>query len=111
MFPLALRDVQLLIASLILLVGFVCILIGVLLLVGRGYSKEVRAIATHAARIGQKGIVEEMSSLVTSASSLLTAVNGLVRTSNGIAVFLIFIGMAMVIASYVIFLQVDWAAL
>ena len=109
MFPLvSLHNVQLLIATLVLLLGFICIMVGIILLISRGYSREVRSLAAHAARLGQKGIAEEMSSLVGSASGLVSAINGLVKTSTGIGVFLIFLGMAMIAGSYWIFVSLEW---
>lgn len=108
MLPLSLRDMQLAIAAVTFVLGLVCILLGIIMLLTRGYSREVRALAAHTARLAQKGISHEISGLVTSASQLVEAINELVRTSSGIAVFLILLGMSLLAASYWILMQIEW---
>jgi hypothetical protein len=111
MFPLSLHNVQIVLAATGFVLGFICVLIGIIILITRGYSREVRALATHAAKLGQKGIGYEVSGLVTSASDLVNAINGLVRTASGVGIFLVFLGMAMLAASYWIATQIEWAVL
>jgi hypothetical protein len=103
------RDAQILIAAAVFLMGSICILLGIFVLISRGYSREVRALATHTARLGQKGLAQEVTGLVNSASELVAAINGLVRTASGVGVFLISFGMVMIVAAYWVLLQIDWA--
>ncbi|MEE9513198.1 MAG: hypothetical protein V3V46_03885, partial [Anaerolineales bacterium] len=84
MIPLTFSDVQILIAASIFILGFLLVLIGALVLVSRGYSREVRALAAHTARLGQKGIAQEVTGLVNSATELVASLNSLVRTASGI---------------------------
>jgi hypothetical protein len=110
MIPLNLVDLQILIAAVVLVLGFLCVVIGILVLITRGYTREVRALAVQTARLGQKGVAQEVTGLVNSASELVTAINQLVRTASGIGVFLILLGLAMLSAGYWIILHIDWAA-
>ena len=108
MIPLTFSDVQMLIAASIFILGFMLVLIGALVLVSRGYSREVRALAAHTARLGQKGIAQEVTGLVTSASELVAALNGLVRTASGISVLLISVGLGLMYAGYWVIQQISW---
>ncbi len=106
MIPLTLRDIQIVIAGSVFLLGFLCILMGVFVLISRGYSREVRALAAHTARLAQKGVAQEVSGLVTSSSQLVGAINELVRTASGIGVFLISLGLVMIVSSYWVIQQI-----
>jgi hypothetical protein len=110
MIPLNLVDLQILIAALVLVLGFFCILFGMIVLITRGYTREVRALAAQTAKLGQKGVAQEVTGLVSSASELVTAINQLVRTATGIGIFLIFLGIAMLSAGYWIIVHINWAA-
>jgi len=109
MIPLSLQDMQIIIGASVFLLGCMCIVLGAIVLISRGYSREVSAIATHAARLGQKGVVQEMTGLVNSASELLVAINQLVRTASGVGVFLIALGITMIAAGYYVIQQIEWA--
>ncbi|HEX9680911.1 MAG TPA: hypothetical protein VGA32_05615 [Anaerolineales bacterium] len=109
MIPLTLRDMQIVIAGSVFLLGFLCILMGAFVLISRGYSREVRALAAHTARLAQKGVAQEVSGLVTSASQLVGAINELVRTASGIGVFLISLGLVMIVSSFWVIQQIPVA--
>jgi hypothetical protein len=108
MIPLSMSDMQIFIAAAVFLLGCMCIVLGALVLISRAYSREVRSIAAHTAKLGQKGVASEITGLVQSASELVGAINQLVRTANGIGVFLIALGISMLSASYWIILQIQW---
>jgi hypothetical protein len=82
------------------LLGLVCTATGVLLLVTRASGRSVQTIANQAARLGQKGLSEDIAGLVGNASSLVDALNQLVRTSAGIGIFLVVFGFIMLVAAY-----------
>ncbi len=111
MIPLNLVDLQILIASVVLVLGFFCVLFGIIVLITRGYNREVRALAVQTAKLGQKGVAQEVTGLVSSASELVAAINALVRTATGIGIFLIFLGLSLIGGGYWIILQIDWAAI
>ncbi len=108
MIPLTFSDIQIIIAAAIFLLGVMCVVFGAIVLITRGYSREVRTLAAHTARLGQKGMAQEVTGLVTSASELVASLNQLVKTANGVGVFLILLGMTMMGSGYWIILQIEW---
>jgi len=109
MIPLTLKDTQILIAGAVFLLGCLCVIIGALVLVTRGFSREVRELAVQTARLGQKGVAQDVSTLVGQAAELVKAINELVRTASGVSVFLICLGIGMIVASYWVVMQINWA--
>jgi hypothetical protein len=109
MIPLTFVDVQMLVAAAVFLLGCICFLLGAFVLVSRGYSREIRALASHTARLGQKGFADEISGLVNSASALVVSLNQLVKTASGVGIFLITLGMVLIGASYWVVTQINWA--
>jgi len=107
MIPLSTIDMQMIIATTAFILGCMCVLLGIFVLVSRGYSKEIRALATHSARLGRKGMAEEVTGLVNSASELVAALNSLVKTASGAGLFLILVGVGMIAASYWVVDQVQ----
>lgn len=108
MIPLTLNDMQILIAASVFIMGCVCVILGAFVLISRGYSSEVRTLAAHSARLGRKGISEELASLVNGASDLVASINQLVRTATGVGVFLVSLGMVFLVASYWVLQQIEW---
>ncbi len=107
MIPLSTMDMQIIIGTTAFILGCMCVLLGIFVLVSRGYSREIRALATHSARLGRKGMAEEVTGLVNSASELVGALNSLVKTASGAALFLIMVGIGMIAASYWIVDQIS----
>lgn len=80
--------------------GLLSILSGMVILIGGPYRKEAQALAAHSARISQKGLTENVTTVTQSATALIEAVNGLIRTSSGNAIVLIGVGALFEAASY-----------
>jgi hypothetical protein len=108
MIPLSHDEIQLLIAAVLFLMGCLCFLLGTIVLMTRGYTRELKTLAAHTVQLGQKGVSPDVSGLVSSASDLVNAINALVRTASGVGAFLMSIGLLMMAASYWIFQQVPW---
>ncbi|MEJ2011878.1 MAG: hypothetical protein P8X64_06585 [Anaerolineales bacterium] len=94
MIPLTFNDVQMLLSAALFVLGFLLVLIGSFVMVNRGYSREISALAKHTARH--------------SANELVASITSLVRTASGIGVFLIMLGLGMLGASYWVLQQVQW---
>ena len=107
MIPLSIIDMQMIIGATIFILGCMCVLLGIFVLVSRGYSREIRALATHSARLGRKGMAEEVTGLVNSASELVGALNSLVKTASGAGLFLTILGIGMIAASYWVVEQIQ----
>lgn len=110
MMPLSLHELQILMAVAAFVMGCLSIMLGMLVLITRGYSSEVKALASHTARLGQKGITQEATGLVSSASELILSINQLVRTASGVGTFLLLSGMMMIAAAYWVVTQIQWPA-
>jgi hypothetical protein len=111
MISLSIRDMQTLIAAAVFLFGIAFIILGTYILLARGFSKEVNSLANQTAKLGQKGLAEDVSTLVTSASELVLSLNQLIRTASGIGVFLIALGLLMLAMTYWIVTQIQPAIL
>ena len=85
--------------------GLLTTLTGILLLIFRAPSKDLRTLAAQTAKLAQKGLAEEVAGLVGNASSLMDAINQLVRTTAGVGVFLTVFGLIMMIAASILALQ------
>ena len=94
--PLNAENMQLLIALLQLIFGVVFLVYGLRKLVAREYTPAAR----QSARIGQKGLRDNVSVVSQTATQLLNAVNQLVRTSAGVGAFLVLVGLFFMIAAY-----------
>jgi hypothetical protein len=108
MIPLSYNDLQILISISVFVIGCICTVLGAIVLVNRGFSREVRAIAAHTAKLGRKGVASEVTGLVNSASELVGSINQLVKTATGIGVFLILLGLTMIGAAYWVVQQIQW---
>jgi hypothetical protein len=107
MIPLTVNDMQILIAAVVFAFGCISVLLGVFILLRRGFSREMQTIAKHSALMGQKGVAKDVTGLVSSASDLVTSINSLVRTSSGVGIILITLGMVMIAGSYWIISQLS----
>ena len=107
MIPFTVIDMQIVIGSAVFVLGCMCVLLGIFVLVTRGYSRDIRALASHTARLGQKGMAEEITGLVRSATELVGALSGLVKTASGAGMFLITLGMVMIASAYWVVTQIQ----
>ncbi len=111
MIPLSLMEMQIVIAASVFVLGVSCVILGIVMLITRGFSGEVRSLAVHTSRIGKKGIAQDVTGLVQSASELIGAINQLVRTASGVGAFLVTLGLLMIMTSYYVVTQIQWTAL
>ena len=82
------------------LLGLVSLAVGISLLATKAVGQNTQIIAEQTKKLAEKGIADDVSGLVGNASSLITALDQLARTTAGIGIFLIFIGMLLMTASY-----------
>jgi hypothetical protein len=92
-------QLMLLMAITLFILGLLGVVIGIIILVTRTASQEVRTIATQTTRLAQKGLSDDIVGLVGNTSALLDALNALVRTTAGIGVFITIVGLLMMVAS------------
>ena len=85
-----------------LVLGIVFVLAGLRKLLAREFVPAAKALAHQSARIGQKGLKEDIGLMAQSAAHLCDSVNSLVRTSSGVGAFLIIVGTLLLASSYYI---------
>ena len=92
-------DLLLVMAFSLFVLGILTTITGIVILITRVNSKDLRLIANQTTRLAQKGLAEEVAGLVGNASSLLEAMNQLVRTTAGVGVFLTLFGLSLIFAA------------
>lgn len=96
------EHMQIVIALALFCFGMVFLIAGLWKLLAREFMPSARVLAIQSARIGQKGLTEDISRVVDAAARLSESVNELIRTSAGVGVFLIIVGIAFLGAAYLI---------
>jgi hypothetical protein len=87
--------------------GVVTLLGGILVLVFRVSSRDLRSLTNQSAELAQKNLAEDLSGLIGNTSSLLESVNHLIRTTAGIGVFLSCVGIILMIASCILLFMIQ----
>lgn len=95
-----------LIVAMLFLLGVLTFIAGILILVFRASSNDVKVIANQTARLAQKGLAEEVAGLVGNATNLVDAINQLVRTTRGVGIFLTTLGLLMMGAACWVAVQI-----
>lgn len=93
-------DLRLMMGLAFFFVGFIAVGAGMIMLILGPYRREAKIIAAQSARLSQKALTDNVSTLVQSATALVDAVNNLIRTSSGNAVVLIIVGALFEAAAY-----------
>lgn len=100
------QEILVFMAAVLFLLGMISTTSGIVLLVTRTTSQEVRTLAVQTARLAQKGLAEQIAGLVGNATTLLDALNELVRTTSGVGVFLIIAGLIFMVAGSYLVMQI-----
>lgn len=85
--------------------GFLSFLTGFIVLLTRVLGKGITKIAGETQKVVQKGITEEIASIIGNASVLLDSLNQMVTTAAGIGVFLMVLGVLIMIGAFALFLR------
>ncbi len=80
--------------------GLFSIITGLIILAAGPYKQEAKVLAQQTARIGQKGLTEDVTLVTQSATALVDAVNSLIKTTSGNAIVLIVVGALCEAAAY-----------
>ena len=82
---------------------------GLLVVLNRTLSREVRAVSVQTHRLMQKGLTDQMSGLIGNASMLIASLSDLVRTTTGTGIVVMVIGLGMMLLSlYLVMFQIRW---
>jgi hypothetical protein len=85
--------------------GLIAFLTGFIVLLTRVLGKGITQIAKETQKVVQKGITEEIASIIGNASVLIDSLNQMVTTSAGIGVFLMVLGVLLMAGSFALFLR------
>jgi hypothetical protein len=80
--------------------GLCSIISGLVILIAGPYKQEAKVLAQQTARIGQKGLTDDITLVAQSATALVDAVNSLIKTTSGNAIVLIVVGALCDSAAY-----------
>ena len=96
------EDIRLLMGLVFFPAGLLAIVTGLIMLVAHPYRDEAKILAAQSARLGQKGIGDNIAVATQSATALIDAVNNLIRTSSGNALVIILVGVLFEVSAYLL---------
>lgn len=102
MFTLSTNDFMLTLAGASLIMGVITFIVGISILAFKVRSNEFNEISAHAAKLMNKGLVENMAGLVENTTSLLQSINQMARTKSGVGFFLILVTFVLIGASFLL---------
>jgi hypothetical protein len=85
--------------------GLISFITGFIVLLTRVLGKGISQIAKETQKVVQKGITEEIASIIGNASVLIDSLNQMVTTAAGIGVFLMVLGVLLMAGSFALFLR------
>ncbi len=95
-------DIRFLMGLIFFPAGLLAIVTGLVMLVAHPYREEAKILAAQSARLGQKGVGDNIAVAAQSATALIDAVNNLIRTSSGNALVVIAVGALFEVAAYLL---------
>jgi hypothetical protein len=95
-------DFQITMATVLFVIGLLCLAISVFILVRQAVDRDAQAIANQTTKLAEKGITDNVAGLVGNASSLINALNDLSKSNTGIGIFLVFLAIALLTTAYFI---------
>jgi hypothetical protein len=93
-------DLQVGIILILLGSGLLCLLAGILILITRGFSREMRTLASTSTELSKRALNHDMTTLAESVSEILSQVNQLMKTAAGTGAFLILMGIGLMAGAY-----------
>lgn len=85
--------------------GLISFITGFIVLLTRVLGKGITQIAKQTQKVVQKGITEEIASIIGNASVLIDSLNQMVTTAAGIGVFLMVLGVLLMAGSFALFIR------
>ena len=85
--------------------GLISFITGFIVLLTRVLGKGITQIAKQTQNVVQKGITEEIASIIGNASVLIESLNQMVTTAAGIGVFLMVLGVLLMAGSFALFIR------
>jgi hypothetical protein len=99
-------DLQIFIILVALGTAILFLLTGMIVLITRGFSKEMQVLASTSSELSKRAMSHSMTELTGNLSEILSTINQMLMTSAGVGAFLALIGIAMLAAAYWLTLQI-----
>jgi hypothetical protein len=105
-FSISSSDLQVTIILIALGSGVLFLIAGMIVLISRGFSKEMRVLASTSTELSKRAMSHGMTDLTSNISEILSTLNQMLMTTAGVGAFLALIGIAMLAAAYWLTLQI-----
>jgi hypothetical protein len=99
-------DLQVIVILTALGAGVLFLFSGMIVLISRGFSKEMQVLASTSSELSKRAMSHDMTELTGNISAILSTINQMLMTTAGIGAFLSFLGIAMLAAAYWLTLQI-----
>jgi hypothetical protein len=93
-------DLQVGIILVLLASGILCLLAGLIVLLTRGFSSEMKTLAATSTELSKQAITHDLTALAESASEILNLINQMMKTAAGAGAFLVMVGVALMSVAY-----------
>jgi len=100
MFSLNINNLIFILSMVVLGMGVISFLIGIFTLAFKVNNEDFNEISAETAKLIDKGISEDISSMVGNASSLLQSINEMAKTKAGVGIFLMIVAFALLGCAY-----------
>jgi hypothetical protein len=100
MFGLSVNDLILGLSVIILAMGVITFIVGIFTLAFKINSEDFNEISSQTAKLLNKGISEDISSVMGNASSLLQSINDMAKTKAGVGIFLLLVAFVLLGCAY-----------
>jgi hypothetical protein len=100
MFGLSANNLVLILSIVILGMGVIAFIVGIFTLAFKINSEDFNEISSQTAKMMNKGISEDVSTMVGNASSLLQSINEMAKTKAGVGMFLLIVAFILIGSAY-----------
>jgi len=100
MFSLNINNLIFILSMVVLGMGVISFIIGIFTLAFKVNNEDFNEISAETAKLIDKGISEDISSMVGNASSLLQSINEMAKTKAGVGIFLMIVAFALLGCAY-----------
>jgi hypothetical protein len=100
MFALSASDFVLTLAGIVLSLGVIAFIVGLFTLAFRVNNADFNEITASSAKLAEKGLTDDVSSLVNGISDVLKSITEMTKTKVGVGIFLIFVSFVLFVVAY-----------
>ncbi len=94
------NDFILTLAISILVMGVITFIVGIFILAFKVMNDDFNTISSQTAKLVEKGLTDDVSSLISNASALLQSINEMARTKAGVGMFMLTLAVILLGCAY-----------